>query len=385
MKRLTILGSTGSIGKSTLKVVRKYPTEFPIFALSGGKNIQDLKQQIEEFSPKIAVIQDRQAADELAKKFPKTKILSGQEGLFEISVSKEADTVVSAISGMAGLAPTLKAVQAGKTIALANKESIVAGGEFFMHQVEKYGATLLPVDSEHSALFQALQGGRKSEVQRLILTASGGPFLHYSKDELETITLEQALKHPNWDMGPKITIDSSTLMNKALEVIEAVFLFNIPKENVSVAIHPQSIIHSMVEFCDGSILAQMSEPDMVLPIQYALTYPKRLPGILTPFDFGKVRELNFYPPDYEKFPCLGLAFLALEKGGSAPCYFNAAKEALVQIFIEGKIPWKKIGEGLTDLLKSYHPQKITSLDTIVEIECLAHQDVENLVNSPLLV
>lgn len=364
MKNLIILGSTGSIGLSTLSIVDHLRNDFTVAALAAKSNIDELEKQIKKYRPKLVAVFDSKQALELKKRTPHIEVVSGMEGLNQAASFEEGDTVVSAISGTMGLEPTYHAIKAGKMIALANKEVLISGGAFIMSQAAK--GQIMTVDSEHSALFQCLVGEKKEEVRRLILTASGGPFRNKSYEELERVSVKCALNHPTWNMGPKITIDSSTLMNKGLEVIEAYHLFGI--NEIDVVIHPQSVIHSMVEFKDGSIKAQMSEPDMKLPIQYALTYPARKEGLLKPFDFAKFSKLEFFPPDTVKFKCLKLAFDALQEGDSFPGALNAANEVLVERFLNGEISWLDIGNKLESLLARHNKCAITDLYAIKAVD-----------------
>lgn len=343
MKNIILLGSTGSIGKQTLEVAAANPEKMQIKALAAHKSDELLEEQIKAFQPDIAVLSDKEAAARLCKRYHgKTEILAGEEGLLAAATYSGADTVLASMVGYAGLRPTLVAIDCGKDIALANKETLVAAGSIVMQAVADKGVSLTPVDSEHSAIFQSLRGGRASEVKRLIVTASGGPFRGYKRSELEGVTLEQCLKHPNWSMGRKITVDSSTLANKGLEVIEAHWLFNMPYEKISVVVHPQSIVHSAVEFCDGSVIAQMGEPDMRLPIQYALSYPERFDTAFEQLDFMKHGTLTFEEPDLEAFPSLRLAVECGKAGGTLPCAFNAANEEAVYAFLEDKIKYLDI-------------------------------------------
>jgi 1-deoxy-D-xylulose-5-phosphate reductoisomerase len=371
-KRLAILGSTGSIGTQTLQVARHLGLK--VAALAAYSSIDLLQEQIQEFHPKIVAVFDEKKALELQKRVPRVKVVSGMEGLKEAASCDDADLVVSAITGSIGIAPTLSAIEQGKNIALANKEVLVAGGELVMKRAKEKNVCILPVDSEHSALFQCLEQKRKEEVRRLILTASGGPFFHHSTDDLKKITKEAALKHPSWKMGPKVTIDSSTLMNKGLEVIEAFYLFDRPLEEIEVIVHPQSIIHSMVEMVDGSLFAQMSEPSMIFPIQYAVTWPERSPGFLPPFPFAKHPKLEFFQLEKGKFVCLELAYEALRQGGSFPCYLNAANEVLVAQFLEGKISWLDIGRKLEKLLSCHKRETPSTLDAIYSIDAAARRE-----------
>ena len=343
MKNIILLGSTGSIGKQTLEVAAANPEKMQIKALAAHKSDELLEEQIKAFHPDIAVLSDKEAAARLCKRYHgKTEILAGEEGLLAAATYSGADTVLASMVGYAGLRPTLAAIDCGKDIALANKETLVAAGSIVMQAVADKGVSLTPVDSEHSAIFQSLRGGRASEVKRLIVTASGGPFRGYKRSELEGVTLEQCLKHPNWSMGKKITVDSSTLANKGLEVIEAHWLFNMPYEKISVVVHPQSIVHSAVEFFDGSVIAQLGEPDMRLPIQYALSYPERFDTAFEQLDFMKHGTLTFEEPDLEAFPSLRIAVECGKAGGTLPCAFNAANEEAVYAFLENKIKYLDI-------------------------------------------
>lgn len=374
MKKITLLGSTGSIGQSTLQVVKHLSTELQIVALAAHSNIDLLEQQIREFHPEIVAVYDETQAKILKQRVPTQKILVGSEGLNEVAAYPKSDIVLSAIAGTLGLEPTLSAIQAKKTIALANKEALISGGELVVKLAKENNVTILPVDSEHSALFQCLKQERPQDVHRLILTASGGPFRTFHEEQLKSVTPEEALRHPNWKMGPKVTIDCSTLMNKGLEVIEAHWLFDIPYHQIEVIIHPQSIIHSMVEFTDRSILAQMSVPTMLVPIQYALTYPERRPGLMKPFDFIQNNTLQFQVPDLNKFRCLHLAFEAIKEGSSLPCYMNAANEVLVNRFLKREIGWMEIGERLEKLMSRHKKNPILSIEAILEIDKSARHE-----------
>lgn len=364
MKKLIILGSTGSIGLSTLDIVDHLNNDFTVVALAAKSNVEELIRQIKKYRPKIVALYDQKQALELKKRVSNVEVVSGMEGLNQVATYGEGDIVVSAIAGTMGLEPTYYALKAGKKIALANKEVLISGGSFIMNQAAL--GQIMTVDSEHSALFQCLVGEKKEDVSRLILTASGGPFHNKSYEELEQVTVKSALNHPTWSMGPKITIDSSTLMNKGLEVIEAYHLFGISE--IDVVIHPQSVIHSMVEFRDGSIKAQMSKPDMKLPIQYALTYPERKKGLLEPFDFTKFSKLEFFSPDTVKFKCLKLAFDALKEGDSFPGALNAANEVLVERFLKEEISWIDIGNKLESLLERHNKCAITDLYAIKAVD-----------------
>jgi len=374
-KNISLLGSTGSIGKNALLVARHLGLS--VKALAAKSNIDLLEQQIDEFSPEIVAVYDKDKALALQKRAPQTKVVGGMDGLLEVAAYPGANFVLSAMTGAAGILPTATAISHGKRIGLANKEVLVAAGDYITKLALEKGSTLIPIDSEHSAIFQCLQGCSKKDIRRLILTASGGPFLRSSEEELNTITVDHALAHPTWNMGPKVTIDSSTLMNKGFELIEAYFLFGVPLEQIEVVIHPQSVIHSWVEFIDGSMLAQASEPNMIFPIQYALTYPERKPGLLPPFDFRKYPSLQFFAPDMEKFRCLKLAFEVLRQGGSAPCYLNAANEVLVHRFINREIHWKDISTKLEHLLARHSVRPALDLETILQVDQEAREEALN--------
>ncbi len=374
MKRISILGSTGSIGVNTLNVIRHLKLQ--IAALAAHSNIDLLEQQAKEFSPKLIAVYDESKALELKQRLPHIEVVGGIEGLKAVATHSDANFVVSAITGTLGLIPTVAAIEANKDIGLANKEALVSGGALVTALAAKHGVKLIPIDSEHSAIFQCLNGEKKESIKRLILTASGGPFRSFSQEQLEQITVDQALRHPTWTMGPKITIDSSTLMNKGLEVIEARWLFDMPVDKIDVIIHPQSIIHSMVEYVDNSIIAQMGYTDMKIPIQYALTYPDRFPGLFELFDFTKHSTLQFFAPDLARFRCLGLAFESLKVGGTLPCYMNAANEVLVSRFINRQLSWQSIGQKLELLMTKHSSQPITSLDSILYADALAREQAK---------
>ena len=343
MKNITLLGSTGSIGRQTVEVALANPDKIKIKALVAHKSDELLEEQIKALQPDLAVLSDKEAAARLAKRYHgKTELLAGDEGVLAAATYSGADTVLASMVGYAGLRPTLAAINCGKHIALANKETLVAAGSIVMQAVADKGVSLTPVDSEHSAIFQALRGGKASEVKRLIITASGGPFRGKKRSELENVTLAQCLNHPNWSMGKKVTLDSSTLANKGLEVMEAHWLFNMPYDKIAVVVHPQSIVHSLVEFCDGSVIAQMGDPDMRLPIQYALSWPERYPYAFDQLDLVKYGSLTFEAPDLEAFPSLKIAIDCGKAGGTLPCAFNAANEEAVNAFLEGKIKYLDI-------------------------------------------
>lgn len=346
-KRLSILGSTGSIGTQALDVARL--NGFTVCALTANRRIDVLEKQIREFHPALAAVVDERAAKELHTRVAdtSTKVLGGMDGVIECARAQDADTVLNAIVGMAGLTPTLAAIDAGKEIALANKETLVAGGKLVMEAARKKGVRILPVDSEHSAIFQCLQGapaGQREALKRIILTASGGPFFGRTKEELRDVTVAQALKHPNWSMGAKITIDSATMMNKGLELIEAVWLFSMPPERVDIVVHRESVVHSLIEYADNSVIAQLGVPDMRIPIQYALTYPKRYVSPVEQLSLAKFGTLHFAEPDYESFPLINVCRQAISRGGIFPAAANAANEEANRLFREGKIRFLEIGE-----------------------------------------
>ena len=372
IKQLAVLGSTGSIGQQTLEVVRALPHRFHIVGLAGGKNIDLLAKQINEFKPRFVYFQDRDALARLTN--TKYEFLT----LEDIAQHPQVDTVIIATSGRAGLSPTLAAVKAGKSVALANKESLVMAGEIITNEAKLNEARILPIDSEHSAIWQCLNGETQPAAQ-LILTASGGPFLHYSPTELSGVTVEQALKHPSWQMGKKVTIDSATLMNKGLEVIEAHWLFDMPFDNIKVLIHPQSIIHSMVEFIDGSIKAQLSYPDMRLPIQYALSYPERLPNPQLPrLNWSCINNLTFEQPDLDTFPCLKLAIEAGRKGGTYPAVLCAADEVAVELFLARRVKFIDIANLVGQALEQHQSIPYPTLDEIIAADAWAREKVLQL-------
>ena len=373
---ISILGSTGSIGRQTLSVAEHLGVQ--VCALTANGNVDRIEEQARKFQPKLCVMMDPEAADELKKRLSGTGIAvrSGMDGLIEAASMDEAETVITAVMGMVGLRPTLAAIQAKKRIGLANKETLVCAGELVMAAAEQYGAEIVPVDSEHSAIFQCLMGCRdRSEIHRLILTASGGPFYGKTFAELESIKKEDAFKHPTWTMGQKITIDSATMMNKGLEVIEAMRLYHLPLSQVDVVIHPGSIVHSLVEFCDGAIMAQLGVPDMRIPIQLALTYPNRLPSPARPLDLLSCGPLNFLPPDQENFPCLKYAKEAVTTGGTACAILNGANEAAVGMFLKDEIGFNDIPRKVRHALDTVPAQQNPTLEDILEAERLARAAV----------
>lgn len=369
MKRIGILGSTGSIGTQTLEVVRESKEE-KVVALAAAANIKLLEKQIREFFPKIVCVFEEEKAKLLKENIKdlEVKVVSGMEGLLEIAQLEEMDILVTALVGMIGIKPTIKAIEAGKDIALANKETLVTAGHLIMPLAKEKGVKILPVDSEHSAIFQSLQGASEREIERILLTASGGPFRGKTRKEMEAVTLEDALKHPNWAMGRKITIDSATMVNKGLEVMEAKWLFGVKSEQIEVVVQPQSIIHSMVEFVDGGIIAQLGTPDMKLPIQYALTYPKRRYLKGERLDFAALGKITFEAPDKENFLGLELAYQAMKKGGSMPTVFNAANEFAVKCFLEHKIKFLQILEWIEMAMQKHRNIENPSIEEILDTE-----------------
>jgi 1-deoxy-D-xylulose-5-phosphate reductoisomerase len=376
MKTLAILGSTGSIGTNTLDVVRRSRHLYQVYALAAGQNVEVLASQIREFRPKVAVVGSATALSHLMERLNATglprhewpDLLTGEAALIAIATAPEVDTVVSAIVGVTGLAATYEAVCRGKRVGLANKEVLVSGGQLVMHAVREHSAELLPIDSEHNGAHQCLRAGNRSQVSKLILTASGGPFRTTPREALAHVTPEQALNHPTWRMGNRITIDSATLMNKGFEVIEACWLFDFPPSQVDVVIHPQSTVHAMIEYTDGSVLAQIAATDMRMPIQYALTYPDRAEAAVPKIDWLAARQWDFQPPDYAKFPLLRLAYDCLETGGSATCTLNAADEIAVEAFLDGRIPFPAIWEVVQETLSKMPVRQPGTVGEILEID-----------------
>ena len=384
MKRIAILGSTGSIGRSTLSVAESYPDRFQIVALAAGGNIESALEQAQRWHPRVISMASESDADTLRSRLKKEglgeiEVVHGAAGTVRVATHSEVDFVVSAIVGVAGLEATYEAVRAGKSLGLANKECLVAAGELITAEARRQGKPLLPIDSEHNAVHQCLRGGRMDEVERIWLTASGGPFLNLPPSEFASITVEQALNHPTWKMGRRITIDSATLMNKGFEVIEACRLFHMPPEKVAVIVHPQSTIHSLVEFVDGSILAQFSVTDMRLPILYALTYPERIQSDMR-FAVSDLRHLDFAPPDLKKFPCLRLAYEAAEAGGAKTVALNAADEVAVAAFLEGSIRFDEIPRIIEDVLAETSSGKLESIAKVLEADAEARGLAENRVS-----
>ncbi len=373
-KKVFILGSTGSIGVSTLDVIRLHQKSFEVVGLTANRNIELLLEQVKEFNPKYVVVREESLAEEVKINLPsETIFLTGEDGLTKGTKEANYDILLSALVGFAGLKPTIEGIKRGKRIALANKETLVVAGEIITKLAKKYNSEILPVDSEHSAIFQCLVGEQEKEIEKLLLTASGGPFFSKTKEELKNVTVAEALNHPNWDMGSKVTIDSATMMNKGLEMIEAHWLFNLPPSKIDVTIHPQSIVHSMVEFVDGSIKAQLSSPDMRLPIQYALTYPNRMPNSFTNTRLTEIESLTFHKPDFAKFECLQLAFDVMEMGGTAPCILNAANEIAVERFLKNKISFTEIPKLIKEALENVEIKMEVNLETIIECDSLTRE------------
>src|SRR6185369_3978327 len=370
MKNITILGSTGSIGVSTLEIVAAHPDRFRVVAMTAGRNLELFARQIRQFSPRIAAVASQEDVPRLKELCSglDVEIKGGVEGLIAAATADETEMVVAAIVGAAGLVPTAAAIRARKDIALANKETLVTAGHLFMDMVAEYGVRLYPVDSEHSAVFQSIEGHRSSDIQKIILTASGGPFLNTPVEQLKRVTVRDALNHPNWSMGKKITIDSATMMNKGLEVLEARWLFDTDVEKINVNIHPQSIIHSMVEYVDGCVIAQLGTPDMKAPIAYALSYPERVPTGVQPLDLTQLSGLTFAKPDLERFPCLSLAYRSMSDGESMPAVMNAANEIAVEAFLEGKIGFAHIPELIEMTMDSHQPVALGSISDVLEVD-----------------
>jgi len=394
MRHITLLGSTGSIGESTLDLVRRHPERYRAYALCAHRQWEKLRDQCQEFHPEYAAVGDAEAASKLQQALHalslKTQVLYGPEALCQLAAAPEADTVMAAIVGAAGLAPTLAAVQAGKRVLLANKEALVTAGALFMEAVSQHGATLLPVDSEHNAIFQSLPAGfrpglENTGVRRILLTASGGPFRNFSAEELEHVTPEEACAHPNWVMGRKISVDSASMMNKGLELIEARWLFGVPGERIQVVVHPQSVIHSLVEYADGSLLAQLGNPDMRTPIAHALAYPERIDAGVAPLDLFQVARLDFQAPDFERFPCLKLAYDALAAGGTAPAILNAANEIAVETFLAQGIPFVGIPRLVGETLSAIPLSPAESLEQVEEADARARAKARELVSKMAVV
>ena len=382
MKFISLLGTTGSIGVNVLEVVRKFPNHYKIVAMAAGRNVKRLAEQVVEFRPELVSIYDDFQAQTLRGLLPAeyhNRIVTGLEGNKLVAAYSKADMTISAIVGAAGLLPTLAAIGAGKDIGLANKETLVMAGKFVMDAVKREGVKLFPIDSEHSAIFQALEAGQKDDLKKIILTASGGPFRGKNLEELRSVTREQALDHPNWDMGRKISIDSATLMNKGLEVIEAKWLFDVEPEEIEVVVHPQSIVHSLVEYMDGSVIAQLGIPDMRIPISYALSYPKRLELDLNPLQLSQCGNLEFLEPDYISFPALKIAFEAISTGGVAPAVLNAANEIAVDAFLDSRITFPDIAETVARTMDIVQEGSEDSLEDILQADKSARREALRLI------
>lgn len=380
MKNISILGSTGSIGVSTLEIVAAHPDRFRVVAMTAGRNLELFARQIRIFAPRIAVVAavaDVARLKEMCAGLDVT-ILGGVEGLIAAATADEVEMVVAAIVGAAGLVPTAAAIRAGKDIALANKETLVTAGHLFMDMVAEYGVRLYPVDSEHSAVFQSIEGHRSRDIEKIILTASGGPFLNTPVEQLKKVSVRDALNHPNWSMGRKITIDSATMMNKGLEVLEARWLFDTVVEKIDVNIHPQSIIHSMVEYVDGCVIAQLGTPDMKAPIAYALSYPERVSTGVKPLDLTDFSGLTFFKPDLDKFPCLGLAYRAINAGESMPAVMNAANEIAVDAFLEGRIGFVQIAETIERTMDAHTAHDLRSIDEVLKADLWSRETAREI-------
>ncbi len=380
MKNICILGSTGSIGQNALEVIRRFPREFRVAGLSANSNIGILEGQIKEFKPFFVCVSDLGAAKKLKSRIsPKTKVLSGEDGLRFLVSEKKTDKILIAINGSAALLPLLKAIDCAKEIALANKEALVAAGPLIMNKVKEKGALLLPVDSEESAIWQCLEGKNRADLKSIYLTGSGGPFRNTTKEQLKKAGVSKVLAHPKWKMGKKITVNSATLMNKGLELLETMFLFRVGLERVKILIHPESIIHSMVEFIDGTLLAQLSAADMRLPIQYALSYPKRLTNSFSSVDFYKLKELHFEKPDFKKFPCLELAYQAASELGTKPAVLNAANEICVEEFLKNRLRFLGIAKVVEKVSRRHRNVKEPSLDDILEADAWAREEAKRII------
>jgi len=367
-KGIGLIGATGSIGRQTLDVIRNHPDRFRLVACAAGRNISLTEKIIREFHPRLVSVQMKEDYEHLKQKYPGIEFSWGEEGLLSVASHPDADVIVNAISGSIGLLPTVTAIRSGKPVALANKETLVAGGHLVMELAQSRGVAVIPVDSEHSAIFQCLNGENRYRIRRILLTASGGSFRDRTRDELKNVTVEEALKHPNWSMGAKVTIDSATMMNKGLEVIEAHWLFSVPYDKINVLIHKESIIHSMVEFIDHSVMAQLGVPDMRIPIQYALTYPDRLPAPVEPLDLAKLGSLHFEEADFNRFPCLKFAYEAGRIGGTMPTVLNAANEMAVEAFLRGEISFLAIEDWVERALSAHDPIPNPDMETILAVD-----------------
>jgi 1-deoxy-D-xylulose-5-phosphate reductoisomerase len=380
MKRIVILGSTGSIGRMALEVISAHRDRFNVVGLVAGRNIDLLEKQVKDFGPEVVAVAGEGEARELRRRLgPKPEVHFGEEGVNAVAAHDGSDFVLSSMVGFSGLIPTIHAIRAGKVIGLANKETLVIAGRIVTEEARMHGARILPVDSEHSAIFQCVEGHDRGQVKRVILTASGGPFMGKTMEDLKSVSPEEALKHPKWNMGKKVTIDSATLMNKGLEVIEASHLFDLPAEKIDVLVHPQSIVHSMVEFIDGGLLAQISVPDMRGPIGYALSYPERLDNTVPHLDFSTVGELTFHRPDAENFPCLRFAYEALKEGGTMPSVLNAANEAVVDAFLARKIKFTDIPVIINEVMHSHVKGSAAALEGVIEADRWAREKAEDYI------
>ena len=382
MKNIAILGSTGSIGVNALRVIQANPEKYQVTALAAGKNIRLLLEQIKRFRPLAVAVMEETAANELKAQMTNSgrpEIFFGTEGFIRLATMTEADTIISAMAGAAGLLPTYSGIKAGRNIALANKETMVMAGSLVMAEARKHGVSILPIDSEHSAILQSLQGHPREDLKRVILTASGGPFRDLSLEEMSKVTPAQALDHPNWNMGPKVSIDSSTMMNKGLEAIEAKWLFDLKMDQISILIHSQSIVHSMVEYKDGSIISQMGVPDMIIPISFALSFPHHLKTRVPPLELEKVGTLSFEKPDMKRFRCLDLALKAAEIGGSMPAVLNGANEIAVESFLKGNIGFLDIPDLIEKTMASHENHPIDSIETVMEVDKWARDTARSIL------
>ena len=384
MKYLSILGSTGSVGTQTLDIVRQFPNEFKIVGLTSNKNSDLLLKQIKEFKPKAVAIMDKSKVDDLLN-FSSCQVYSGIDGLNKIASLQECDTVVNSLVGSVGIEPTYHAIKNKKNIALANKETLVAAGSVIMEEVKKNNASLMPIDSEHSAIFQCLNGESINEIEKITITCSGGPFRNFSKEQLEKVSVQDALNHPTWSMGNKITIDSATLMNKGFEVIEAHWLYNIPYEKIKIVIHPQSIIHSLVEFHDKSVIAQLGLPDMKIPIQYSLSYPKRFQSSSKSLNLAEIKNLEFKEPDFEKFPCLKYAYASGDAEGTLPAVMNAANEAAVMAFLGNKIRFLDIQMLIKRMMGEHKLIKNPALSEILDVDKKTKDETKRIIEEEMMI
>ncbi len=383
MKNIVILGSTGSIGTNTLDIVAKFPDRFRVVGLTAGTNDEKLEEQVRVFKPRAVALSDERAAERLRHRSGTTpvEILSGIQGVKSVAELPDSDLVVSGIVGGAGLVPTLAAIRARRPVALANKEPMVMAGKLMQEEARRHGVRIFPVDSEHSAIFQSLEGHRRQDVRRLILTASGGPLWDLPHEQMRDVKPAQALQHPNWKMGAKITIDSATLMNKGLEVIEARWLFDLPPTQIEVLVHRESIVHSLVEYCDGSVIAQLGLPDMRTPISYAMNYPARLPLEPPPLDLAAFGKLTFHRPDHDRFPCLGFGYDALSIGGTMPAALNAANEVAVAAYLQEGITFQDIADVIRRTMDAHHPHEVESLEDALEADRWAREKADTLVHA----